>query len=142
MPHIQRSKRWYIAFGSILAIAAIYGLVWGGWTVSLVAVVLGGIYALNHGTQPAPKHISLTSTGVFYDGFFTRWEDCQGFWILKTPTYERLMIPRKDPRQGSIMVLLDGIDPMQVKWTLSQFLSEETHRTKRLLDKIIRICQL
>ncbi|TSC79399.1 MAG: Uncharacterized protein G01um101425_679 [Candidatus Peregrinibacteria bacterium Gr01-1014_25] len=138
----ERSKRWYMIAGGLVILVAAYSLLTGSWSTAVVAVLLGCIYYLLHGTQPPLKHISLTSHGVYFDGAFTRWEDCTGFWFVIAPGHQRLHIGRKDRKQGDIAIMVENVDAEKVRWTLSQFLSEQTNRSEHFLDTIIRICKL
>lgn len=143
VPHHNRSPRWYAAAGVVVLIAVMYGIFAGAWTVAVVALLVGAMYLfVLRGAQPPLKHCSLTTHGVSFDGAFTRWEDCAGFWMVATPHATTLHIARSHPRQRDISIVMENVDPQEVRWTLARFLSERTDRHEHFLDMIIRICKL
>lgn len=142
MARHERSPRWYIIGGLIVVAAAAYGIIGGNWTLTIIALLIGGMYFLLRDAQPPLKHISFTTHGVYFDGAFTRWDDCTGFWIVSVSEHTRLFIGRKNRRQATISIFIENVDLSAVRWTLSQFLSEETDRGESALDAIIRICKL
>jgi hypothetical protein len=142
LPRHRRTRRWYVT-GLLLMIAAVvYGVIIGAWTMVVLAVLIGVMYYLVRGAEPPLKHMSLTTHGVFFDGAFTRWEDCTGFWIVQNKTYTKLYIGRRNRRQGDIAIMVEGVEPTDVRWTLAKFLSEQTDRGESVLDIIVRVCKL
>lgn len=142
LPRHNRSPRWYMILAVIILGVAAYGILTSAWTLSVVAVLIGCMEFLLRGAEPPIKHISLTTNGIFLDGGFTRWEDCSSFWIIRTPQYTRLHIGKRDPKARELHIQIENVDPQEVRWTLSQFLSEDTQQVEKIVDIIIRICKL
>ena len=98
-PAVQRSRRWYITTGVVVLLAAAYGIFTGSWSFAIVCVLAGGMYSLIHDHQPSPISIALYDSGVMFNGDFIRWDQLQGFWFLRTPSYTELRLVPLTPRK-------------------------------------------
>lgn len=140
-PSVQRTKRWYVVAGIVVFAAAAYGIFSGSWSLAVVSVLAGGMYALIHDHKHADVKIELHDSGVLLDGTFTRWDELRGFWILHTSDYDELRFVQKKPRMR--MVIQTGTNkPNDLRMILGQRLPELTGMKESLVDIFIRICKL
>lgn len=142
IPSHERSPRWYIIGGILVLAVSAYGILTGAWSLTLIAILCGGVYFLIRSHKPVLHNITLTEEGVFFDQSFTRWEDTQSFWIVDTPQYSTLRIAYKAKRREPMTILLDTIPVSVVRNVLSQFLTELTDQRETWLDFLIRTCKL
>ena len=140
--HHERSPRWYL-IGSILIIAlTIYGILTGAWTMSLLAILLGGLYFLVRHEPPVLQHIEIQEHGFVYGGAFTFWTDCKDFWLIQCPGYTELHIKRKKGLNAETIIQTSIIDPILIRSTLSQYLEIRPDQKERFLDALLRIFKL
>lgn len=138
----ERSARWYLVSGVFVVAIAAYGILSGTWSVTLVSLMLGGVYFITR-HEPMPlKDIRIETDGVQFQNSFTPWVQCKDFWLISTPLYTELHIARKGTVKGDIRIQTGDIDPLLIRSTLSQFLTMRTDQHERLFDAIIRLCKL
>lgn len=140
-PVVERTKRWYVAASVVVVLAAVYGIVSGGWSLAIVSVLAGGMYALVHDHRPPAHRIEVHQSGVLLQGAFKRWDEFAGYWILRAPEYSEL---RLTPRvRGRDLVIQTGDqDIAQLKMVLGQRIPELTQKREKFLDALIRLCKL
>ncbi|TSC58244.1 MAG: hypothetical protein Greene041619_675 [Candidatus Peregrinibacteria bacterium Greene0416_19] len=142
-PVHERAGHWYLFAGAALIAALLYGAITGAWTFAIVALLIAALYWLLRRSPPVTKVISIAAAGYTFDGGFTAWNDCEGFWIVRTPAYAELHIRRKTPGWNREVSIQTGdIDMARIRAQLSQFLEEQTDRKEYLIDRIIRLCKL
>ena len=137
----ERGRQWYLIGGIIVIVGASYGILTGSWSFAVVALLCGAVYVLLHGHVPAPSTIALTEYGIYFQGYFTSYNDLKSFWLFSTPLATELHIARKG-RGKEITILTGGMDPALIQGILSRFVPEDSDRNEHLLDAFIRICKL
>lgn len=141
-PIFERTKRWYVVAGIIVFVAAAYGIFSGSWSLSIVCVLAGGMYALIHDHQPGTSHVELHDSGIVLENVFTRWDEFSGYWILNTPTYSELRFVPKRSGHGRKAIQIVGQDHNQLRMILGQRLPELTQMKESLIDIFVRLCKL
>jgi hypothetical protein len=142
VPHHERSSRWYAIGGVVVLSAAAFGIVTGNWTFSLVSLLVGAVYFLLRDTPPLLGQITITEQGVQLQGSFTRWSDCDSFWLITTPTYTELHIAKKQGIQRELVIQTGNTNIETLRQTLIQVIPEHSNKNERLVDLIIRLCKL
>ncbi len=138
----DRSFRWYVTGGIVVLLTVIYGIVSGTWTLSLAALLVGGMYYLLRNAQTPLRHMVIEQDGFTLEGTFTPWHDCDGFWLIHTPLYTELRIRRAKGFDREAVIQTGHIDPTEIRRTLSQFLPIRADRQEKLVDACIRFCKL
>jgi hypothetical protein len=138
----DRSSRWYLIAGIVTIAIAAYGILTGAWTLTLVTLLVGGVYYMTRHDEPALKDIRIERDGVDFDGTFTPWAQCKDFWLIKTPQYTELHIMRNQGLNREIRVHVGDIDPTLIRSTVSQFLTMRPNQHEHILDLLIRLCKL
>ncbi|MSR87442.1 hypothetical protein EXS70_04730 [Candidatus Peribacteria bacterium] len=138
----ERSTRWYQVGGAAVAVASLYGILTGAWSVALVSVLVGGVYFLiRH--EPMPVHeISIETDGLQFKGSFIPWSEFKDFWMVATPLYTELHITRKERLKGNIRIQTGDIDPTVIRAALSQYLTIREDQKEYPVDALLRICKL
>lgn len=137
-----RSVRWYAIGGALILTIAVYGIVTSAWSVTLVSLLLGGVYFITRREPTALKEIRIETDGVQFQDSFTPWTQCGEFWLVQTPLFTELRIVRKGFAKSDIRIQTGPIDPTVLRSTLSQFLPMRADQREHLLDVIIRLCKL
>lgn len=138
----ERSPRWYVLGGILVLCTAAYGILTGAWSVTLVSLLLGGVYFLTRREATALKEIRIETDGVQFQDSFTPWAQCKDFWLVTTPLFAELHIVRKGTVKGDVRIQTGTIDPLVIRSTVSQFLPMRPDQREHLFDAIIRLCKL
>lgn len=140
-PSVERTKHWYVTAGVIVFIVVAYAIFTSAWTLAIVSVLAGGMYALIHDHTHPTSSIELHESGVLLDNEFVRWDQLAGFWFVHTPRYVELrFVPKRGAKR---MVIQTGaLDPAQLRMILGQRVPEFTNKRESLIDIFIRICKL
>jgi hypothetical protein len=142
IPHHERSARWYL-IATVAAVCLIaYGILTGAWTMSLLTMLLAGLYFLLRRQQPTYSQMAIAENGFTWNGIFTPWNGCAGFWLIHTPRYSELHIWRNAGRPHDTVIQTDDIDLTTIRAVLSRYLTERTDRKEEALEKIIRLLKL
>jgi hypothetical protein len=136
-----RSDRWYTIGGIAVVLMAVYGIITGAWTFSVVIVLCGAMYVLLRNHTPPLRSIALYEHGVRYEESFIRWEDITGFWFVHAHDFTELHLEKKT-KDREIVIHVRGIEVEQLKTILSHFTPELMEKKERLLDIFTRLCKL
>ena len=141
-PMHDRSPKWYM-YGALFVLAcAVWGILTGNWTFTIVMLMTGGLYFLVRKAPVPISTITLTESGFIFDTEFTQWTDCESFWMVQTPAYAELRIRKKRGVLRNVVIQTGALPPQLIRDVLAKFLPESTDQGERLVDKIIRICKL
>jgi hypothetical protein len=138
----QRSHRWYVIAACITLGVAAYGIIIGAWSLTLVILLIAGMYFLTRGHPSALKYIRIERDGFQFQETFTPWNECKEFWIVRTPEYSELHIVRLKGIPRETVIQTGPIDPTVIRATVSQFLTLKGDQRERLLDLLLRLCKL
>lgn len=137
----ERSPRWYLITGVIVLIFIIGSILTSAWSLTIVIVLMSGVYFLVHRKPSPEKTINIRTTTFVFDGEVIPWADCEGFWLLEGPGYVELHIARKE-RGGGIVIQTGPVNPEDLHAVLSELLPEIPGKRERPLDTIVRICKI
>ena len=142
MPHHERTHRWYVIGGVMVLSLALFGSLTRNWSLSVLILIIGGIYYYLRKAQPVLHTIALGQEGFYYDGVYASWKDCRDFWIIKTPGYTELHIWRNTAYPHEVAIHTANIDEKEIVPYISQKLTYRADRHEHLFDVFIRICKL
>ncbi len=138
--HQTRGKLWYCVAGAFVLFCIGYSLWTRAWSFTAVIIILGFLYYREHETAPGAKRISIWKRGFAIENDVTEWKDCNGYWILRFPTYAELHIEK---RNGRLVKMQTGdTDPYLLHDVLQPLIPERKDGKERILDTFIRICKL
>src|SRR3989338_9388431 len=135
--NFERSSRWYLTAGVLVLAVAVYGILSGAWSVTLVSLLLGGVTFLMRRESTPLKTIRIETDGVQFQGAFTPCEQCTDFWLVQTPLYTELHIVRKGTLKNDIRIQTAHIDPLLIRSTVSQFLTMRADQREHPFDVFI-----
>ncbi len=138
----ERSEKWYIVAGILCAVAVVYGILSGAWSLSITSALLAGLFFLTRGHGREIHAIRIEETGLIFDDKMHIWAECKHFWILQADTYHELHIEMKRPFTADVVIQTADIDPYVVRDTLAGFIPQIDHKKEKILDAIIRFCKL
>lgn len=148
-PH-KRSPRWYAIGGVIVLMAAAYGLFEGSWILTILVLLMGGIYFLLRNQNPKKIVIRITGIGIQIEERILNWNQLKDFWILLGPDFSELHLTTQGVLQGETTILIKdsetptdtAMDPGIVRELLLKFIPERAGMQERFLDTIARLLKL
>lgn len=138
----QRSEKWYLIGGVMCAMAIVYGVMTGAWSLSLTFGMIAGLYFLTRNESHRDHSIVISEVGVEFDGKFHPWNELKEFWILNAPGYSELHLEPKKHFRPEITIQTGTTDPYILRDVLSLYLPQNPNKKERLLDTFIRFCKL
>lgn len=138
----ERSKSWYIIAGTIITIVAVYSFISGGWTVGILALLIGGMYWLVRNQETKHEHYALLEEGIQVGERVTPWSKCTSFWILRTEAFTEIHIEKKSRKELDTVLHAGNTNIYDIRAVLQQFIEENTEKKESFLDTISRICKL
>lgn len=138
--HHNRSRLWYFCAFAFIAGCLTYSIISGGWTFTILIIVLTTIYWKTHKDEPADRRMRIWRQGFAMDENFNNWGDCNGYWILGGNGYNELHIERRTG--GDIKILTGEINPYLLHDLLPNLVPHLQDKRETMLDTIIRICKL
>lgn len=138
----ERSQRWYAIAGGVVLLCAVYGILTGAWSFSLVALLSAAVYYIMRDHVPPLKTMILSDKGVFLEQNFTRWEELQGFWFLVTPEYTELHFVPLQKHSSDIMIQTGGQDINDLRVLIGTHIPELKDKQESFLDALLRTAKL
>ena len=148
-PH-KRSARWYAIGGVIVLMAAAYGLFEGSWILTILVLLMGGMYFLLRNQKPKKMVIRIVGIGIQIEERILNWSQLKDFWILLGPDFSELHLMTQGVLRGEITVFIkdsetpaeEAAGPGIVRELLLKFLPERSGMQERFLDTIARLLKL
>ncbi|MBI3332183.1 hypothetical protein HYZ99_04495 [Candidatus Peregrinibacteria bacterium] len=142
-PNHERGPKWYLYGGIFVLLCAVWGILTGAWSFTIVMILIGGMYFMTRNAPEPVHHIEMSKHGVTFRGEFSAWKDCKDFWLLQGPGYIELHIMRTKMVNPEIVIqLAPGMDVRIVRALLGHFLPERSDQTETLLDIFTRLTKL
>lgn len=138
-----RPKIWYIIAGVVAVGMLLYGLFFDAWTLSvLVLVVTGVFYLVDH--KPAPEVIiTISERGVLVGKRFYPMTMFQSFWIdYNPPAITDLHLVPNNNYKYELTVILTEQDPALIRRVLQRYIPELVDRSKSISESLSKIVGL
>lgn len=142
IPNHTRSKTWYATGGFFVIAFAVYGVLSGAWSLSLVCVLCGALYFLIRDHAFPDVSCTLNEKGVHIAEEFLAWSQVKGYWFVTTPTYTELHIVPKKTRTPDIVMQLGAMQPLEIRTFLAGKTEELIEKQERILDILLRLTKL
>lgn len=138
-----KSKRWYIVAGTMAALAVVYAIFTGNWTMAAAVIAFTGVYQYTHKYHP-PKNIkiAITEFGVKAGSLFFPYSHIQAFWIIYKPDLKTLSLRVAGNFWSEMVIYLNDQDPVEVRSFLVGQVPEWEGKDERLGDLILRKLKL
>lgn len=139
----QRSARWYLVAGTIVAICALLALISGNWSMALAIAVFAGVYQYLHQYHP-PKDIKITISdlGIRVGNVFFPYSHIQAFWIIYSHGNKTLNLRVANNFFYDITIQLNEQDPVFLRTYLVGQIPEWEGKEERLGDIMLRLLKL
>jgi len=133
----------YYAILSVLFVAIIgYAIYTRDWFVIVIFLILAGFLIWYQRKTPQVKTYRITQLGIYEDNKFYQYNEIYSYWFLLDGSYKALNIIFAKKYLPQLTILLDKIDPVKIRETLSKHIPEEGTRTETMLDRLVRLFRL
>lgn len=140
----DRPKRWYVVMGIVGAVFVAYALYSQNFLFALI-IVLFAIILFMQSHQAAPRVVvRVTDKGVAIQHRFYSYDELGDFFIIyRPPEIKTLFIDTNSSLRPRLRVPLLENDPNDIRFTLRQYLVEDTKTEEEpLSDQISRMWRI
>ncbi len=132
----DRSGWWYLLM-SVLAIGCfLYGIATNNFMFSLIIALVAIIFYLQHHQKPLSLDFKITDTGVIIGSKFYPYAELDVFYIVYAPPeVKTLFFETSSGLRPNIDIPLLNYDPVEIRETLLEFLTEDLEKEKEPLSK-------
>jgi len=136
----DRGTPWYIIMIGLGLLLVLYGVFTGNFLFSLIVILFGIIIFLQSHQEAPQTPFHITDLGVVVGGKFYEYSEFEGFYIIyKLPHTKTLFFDTKSILQPALRIPLLDNNPIEIKHSLREFLTEDTEKEEEpLADRAAR----
>ena len=118
----------------------LFGIVGGNFLFSLIIILFAIILFLQSHQAPPQLLFQISELGIIVGNKFYPYSDFEDFYIIyKPPEVKTLFLETIGTFYPAIRIPLLDMDPLEIKYTLREFLSEDTEKEEEpLTDRVAR----
>ena len=122
----DRNLSWHVFMITAGIGLVLYGLLSNNFLFSLIIILFAIIMFLQSYQAPPQVQFAITNTGLVIGGRFYSYSEFENFYIVYTPpNVKTLFLDTKSPFRPMIRIPLLDENPVEVRHTLREFLSED-----------------
>ena len=119
-------------------IFVLYGIFSNNFLFSLIIILTGIILFVHSRQEPMPLPFQIAELGVIVGKRFYHYDELKSFYLVyQPPEVKTLFFETKNPLRPHLRVSLYDVNPLQVRDTLRQFLTEDLDHTEEPLSDMI-----
>ena len=140
----ERGSRWYLLMGFIGITSLLYSVLSGNFLFSLVIILFGLIIWLQSHQTPPQLSFVITDLGIVIGKKFHPYSEMESFYIVyRPPEVKTLFLETKSLVEPSLHIPLLDADPVEVRFTLLEYLPENTEKEDEpISDQLARNLRL
>lgn len=140
----ERGSRWFWLMGIIGILSLIYALLSGNFLFALVIILFAIILYLQSHQVPPQLPFVITDLGVIVGRRFHAYSELEAFYIVyRPPEVKMLFLQPKSSLEPMLRIPLLDTDPVEIRFSLLQFLQENVEKEDEpLSDQIARNLRL
>lgn len=140
----ERTPRWYWLMGFIGVVSLIYSLLTGNFLFALVIILFGIILFLQSHQSPPQLSFVITDLGIIVGRRFHAYSELESFYVVyRPPEVKTLFFQTKSMLEPMLRIPLLDVDPVEVRFSLLQYLVEDSEKEDEpLSDQIARNLRL
>src|SRR3989338_3764668 len=134
-----RGMLWYV-LAAVLGLALVlYGVFTGNFLFSLIVILAAIILFLQSHQEPRQIPFQITDLGVIVGTRFYPYAEFENFYIVyNPPEVKTLFLDTKNTLQPILRIPLLDMNPIEVKHSLREYLSEDIEKEEQLTDRAAR----
>ncbi len=134
----ERGPVWYAVAFLVGLSLVLYAIVTRNFLFAIVLIMAGVIIALSALREPQRIQFMVTTRGVALGSQFVPFRELKSFWILyEPPQLKNLYVDFRSPITPHLVVPLEEQDPLELRKTLLEFLSENASQEEESMSEIL-----
>ena len=134
--------KWYASIIAASLGVIGYSIYTQDWFVIPFVVVVDVFLYLYSKKEPKIMAYRITQLGIYVDDHFYPYSEIHSFWLSLQQKEKKLNIIFLKKYLPQLSIILDGIDPLQIKTTLGKYIPEQENRSESIVDTIARLLKL
>ena len=132
----EKTADWYWIVAIITISIAIIAIILNNIIFAILIIVSSFILSLFASRKPEVISVEITSSGITAGKTHYPYANLQSFWVETREIVPKIILKSKKVFMPFIAVLIDEIEPEEVRHALSQHLPEEEH-VEPFLEKLL-----
>ncbi len=135
----ERPTAWYVIMLVVGLFLVGYGLLTNNFLFALIIVLFAIIIFLQSHQEPHQIPFTITDLGVILNNRFYAYSEITDFYIIYNEDVKTLFLEPESSLRPRLRVSLTNQDPMEIKYALRQFLTENIEKEEEpFSDRIAR----
>lgn len=136
----SRGVWWYIIMISLGLVLVVYGVFTANFLFSLIIILFAIIMFLQSHNTPPQINFKITEMGIILGSKFYSYSEFESFWIIYSRNGAKvLFLDMRSTLQPMLRIPLLDMDPLEVKYSLREYLAENLEREEEpLSDRVSR----
>lgn len=133
----ERSPRWYMIGGTLVALLVLYSLFTGQWTFAAALTVFAGVYYYISVQETPTVEIKVSDIGIKVGKRVYPYTDLKTFWIEYNPPYfQNLHLVTRNKFKPEVSIQIHQINVSELRTILTRYLPEWTEKQSSFTDNI------
>lgn len=132
----EKTNDWYWSFGIIILALASIAFIFGNIVAGVLAVVAGFTLVLHLSKSARTVYCEINDRGILFDRHFYAFLTLDSFCVPHDEYPPRLIIKSNGTFVPLIVIIIDEVDPEEVRKILLKYIAEVEHR-ESVLKKIL-----
>ncbi|HLD18182.1 MAG TPA: hypothetical protein VJB99_03880 [Patescibacteria group bacterium] len=138
-PAHQRSRFWYIGWGTIGFILLVYAIATANFLFAVILLMGAVVTLLSSFRPPGKLDVAVTTAGILVGGGFYAYPSIKRFSLVYNPPEVKLLyLDFEKPWLPLLSIPLEEVDPNRVREALLPFCVEDLERTDESLTDVLR----
>jgi hypothetical protein len=134
--HTEKSSDWYIIVVIVSITLAIIAFILGNVLFGILIIIGSFTLCLHASKEPKMINIKLNTRGLYINDSLVRYEDLESFWVEEEELYPRILFKQHKLLSTHLVVILEEINPSEVREFLKNYLVEEK-MSEPFLEKLL-----
>lgn len=134
--HTKKTNDWYWIVSIVTISIAIIAVIFSNLIFAILIVIASFTLSLFASRKPEIMDVSIDASGATVGKDRYPYRELESFWVETRDVHPRLFLKSKKIFMPYIIILLEHMDPEEIKEWLEQYLPEEEH-SEPLLEKIL-----
>lgn len=128
-PIYQRSVGWYLGMGLLGGFLVLYAVFTANFLFAVIIVLVALIIFVHSSNKPEIVNFEMTEDGIGLGESFYSHKNIKNFWLVyEPPEVKKLYFEFKSGWRPHLSVPLGNQDPVRLRKTLLQYLTEDLSR--------------
>ena len=134
----ERSKRWYVWAGVILALLLIYSIFTLNFLFAVIIILFVIILYAKAKNPPAEVKFKIFEDGIGIGSKFYKHKDVKNFWIIyEPPQVKTLYLNFKNKIRPVLAVPLEKQNPIRIRKILLDYVDEDLDKEEESFTEIL-----